>query len=50
MHPLYDLLKKLMDLEISNNPSGIFLSAIGPLYLVSAFHNNKLGIYANKIT
>lgn len=39
MHPSMNLPKKLMDLETRNNPSGIFLSAIGPLYLVGAFHN-----------
>lgn len=36
---LYHLLNEhninsIMDLEIRNNPSGIFLSALGPLYLV----------------
>ena len=47
--PPNDLLERLMDLEIRNNPSGIFLSALGPLYLVGAFHN-KLEIYTNKTT
>lgn len=46
----YDLLKKLMDLETRNNPSGIFLSAIGPLYLVGSFHNNKLEHILTEIT
>ena len=46
----YDLLKKLMDLETRNNPSGIFLSAIGPLYLVGSFHNNQLEYMLTKIT
>lgn len=37
-----------MDLGNRKNPSGIFLSALGPLYLVGAFRN-KMEVYANKL-